>query len=752
MPLLLGLAGGAQAQATLSISSGPADANEGNSGTRDLTYTVSLSQPRSANVHWRVCFTGTATRETGLGAIGASADYQGREGSNQGNPISSNCTSTNGLGSGGSTSNSNILIRVKGDTDPEPDETVIATLSFVGPPPSDVTLGTSTHTHTILNDDTVPPVAVWFASASSSAGEGAGTRNIGVNLNPGPTSAITLGYGVGGTATSGSDFTALSGTVSVTSGATSVNIAVAITDDSAVENPETVTLTLTDGSGYTVGSTNRHTLTITDNDATQPPLPPPPPPSSSEDSGSSSPPPPPPPPAYAAPPPGVSLADATVAEGGLARFVVRLPTALTHEVGIEWVTASATARAGQDYEADRGVLLFPAGATSRTIAVQTLADADEEGDEQFTVRLVNTHEPVQATGTIRDGAAPQPNAEDSSGNGNATAVDPARPRTLTKVAGDAQQGPAGGALAAPLVAAVLDQNGDPLAGVDVTFAVVVGGGMLAAIDETNPCTVVSATSSATATTDANGQAATRLTLGRQPGPNAVEATIAGLKPVTFTATAAEQAIPHSLTKVCGDDQAGTAGALLAEPFVVSVGDEDGAAIGGVDVTFAVVAGGGTLSSATATTNANGRARTWLTLGGELGPNAVEATIAGLEPVTFTALGQESPLVSMFEAFWGSGKRVAVPDSPQLAQNAPNPFNSETVLAYFLREPGLMRLEVFTLTGQRVAVLQQGPQQAGYHRLAWDGRDAAGHPVASGVYLYRLVTNEIALTRKLILLR
>ena len=109
--------------------------------------------------------------------------------------------------------------------------------------------------------------------------------------------------------------------------------------------------------------------------------------------------------------------------------------------------------------------------------------------------------------------------------------------------------------------------------------------------------------------------------------------------------------------------------------------------------------------------------------------------------------------------WKRAKRLAraeersgLPDSPQLQQNAPNPFNSETVLSYFLHAPGPARLEVFALTGQRVAVLQQGPQQAGYHRLHWDARDDAGRSVASGMYLYRLVTDEAVLTRKLMLLR
>ena len=333
----------------------------------------------------------------------------------------------------------------------------------------------------------------------------------------------------------------------------------------------------------------------------------------------------------------------------------------------------------------------------------------------------------------------------------ATAIEQARPHSLEKVSGEGQEGPASTQLATPFVVSVLDQDDSPLAGVDVTFSVIAGGGMLSSTTDANPCTVASSTSSTTATTDANGRAATRLTLGSDVGTNTVSATVEGLDPETFTATAAEQAMPHRLAKVCGDDQEGTAGILLDESLVVLVSDEDGAAMAGVVVSFAVTAGGGTLSAATATTDANGRAATRLTLGSEPGTNTVSATVEGLESVTFTATGQEDPLVSLFDLF-GSGKWVALPDSPQLAQNAPNPFNSQTVLSYFLPAPGPARLEVFTLTGQRVAVLRQGPQEAGYHRPHWDGRDDAGHPVASGLYLYRLVTSEDVLTRKLVLLR
>ena len=111
-----------------------------------------------------------------------------------------------------------------------------------------------------------------FGSASSSAAENAGTRSVNVNLSSAaPSGGLTLGYGVSGTATAGNDFTILnSGTLGVAAGETSAIIPVAITDDSTEENDETVILTLTGGTGYTLGGTTVHTLTITDNETPQP--------------------------------------------------------------------------------------------------------------------------------------------------------------------------------------------------------------------------------------------------------------------------------------------------------------------------------------------------------------------------------------------------------------------------------------------------------------------------------------------------
>ncbi|MYH01065.1 MAG: hypothetical protein F4142_00435, partial [Nitrospira sp. SB0675_bin_23] len=111
-----------------------------------------------------------------------------------------------------------------------------------------------------------------FASAASSAREDAGTRNVRVNLSPAPQAPVTLNYTVGGTAGSGDFSIAGSGSVRAAANASSVDIPVAITDDSAVEGSETVILTLTGRTGctdYTVGTRNVHTLTINDNDGFQ---------------------------------------------------------------------------------------------------------------------------------------------------------------------------------------------------------------------------------------------------------------------------------------------------------------------------------------------------------------------------------------------------------------------------------------------------------------------------------------------------
>jgi hypothetical protein len=88
---------------------------------------------------------------------------------------------------------------------------------------------------------------------------------------------------------------------------------------------------------------------------------------------------------------------------------------------------------------------------------------------------------------------------------------------------------------------------------------------------------------------------------------------------------------------------------------------------------------------------------------------------------------------------------------ELGQNIPNPFNPTTSIPYTLRASGRVRINVYTTTGALVSTLDAGVQPAGPHTLAWNGRDANGHPVASGVYFYRMEGNAEA-PRKMVLLK
>ena len=94
----------------------------------------------------------------------------------------------------------------------------------------------------------------------------------------------------------------------------------------------------------------------------------------------------------------------------------------------------------------------------------------------------------------------------------------------------------------------------------------------------------------------------------------------------------------TLTKISGDNQQGTPGTALANPFVVEVTDQSGAALAGVAVTFTVTGGGGSLSAPTATTDTNGQAQSTFTLGNNAGTNTVSVSVVGSPTVTFNAVG------------------------------------------------------------------------------------------------------------------
>jgi hypothetical protein len=90
---------------------------------------------------------------------------------------------------------------------------------------------------------------------------------------------------------------------------------------------------------------------------------------------------------------------------------------------------------------------------------------------------------------------------------------------------------------------------------------------------------------------------------------------------------------------------------------------------------------------------------------------------------------------------------------RLTQNAPNPFNPTTTIAYEVKESGPVSLKIYNVAGQLVKTLVDGPRSAGrVYEARWSGLNDSGQPVASGVYFYKLVARGFTQTKKMVLLK
>ncbi len=95
---------------------------------------------------------------------------------------------------------------------------------------------------------------------------------------------------------------------------------------------------------------------------------------------------------------------------------------------------------------------------------------------------------------------------------------------------------------------------------------------------------------------------------------------------------------------------------------------------------------------------------------------------------------------------------AIPASYSLSQNYPNPFNPATVINYSIERKGNVEISVFNILGQKVVTLLNGEVEAGQHSIVWNGTDQNGGEAASGIYFYKMVTENYVDTRKMVLMR
>jgi hypothetical protein len=95
---------------------------------------------------------------------------------------------------------------------------------------------------------------------------------------------------------------------------------------------------------------------------------------------------------------------------------------------------------------------------------------------------------------------------------------------------------------------------------------------------------------------------------------------------------------------------------------------------------------------------------------------------------------------------------AIPSVFFLGQNSPNPFNGSTSISFGLKRSGPVRLEVYNILGQAVAVIVDDHLQAGVYSANWGGKDAGNRDMASGIYFYRINTPGFVSVKKMIFLK
>lgn len=202
------------------------------------------------------------------------------------------------------------------------------------------------------------------------------------------------------------------------------------------------------------------------------------------------------------------------------------------------------------------------------------------------------------------------------------------PASVVLVSGDAQVGAGGNTLPIPVTVRVLDATGVPVSYATVTFA---------------PTSTLSGTASATTVySDTTGSAGVQWTLGPTIRTDSLIVTVTGLT-TTITVTAqVTTGAPSAIAIVSGDAQTAPAGTTLSTPLVVRVTDQLGDAVPNARVSWSSDASGGyAFTSASAVTDADGKAQAVYTLGANPGLQHVTlmvSTGAGAMLVTFTATG------------------------------------------------------------------------------------------------------------------
>jgi parallel beta-helix repeat protein len=317
---------------TVTVAATDASATE--SGPTTGTFTISRTGGTTSSLTVNYSLSGTAAN---------GSDYQSLSG-----------TASIPVGAAWAT----VTVTPIDDTLVEGNETVTLTVSAS---PAHTVGSPSSATVTITDNDQTARATVTVVASDSSASEGGpGTGTFSISRIGGGSSALTVNYSLGGTASNGTDYRSLPGSATIASGATSATVTVTPIDDTAVEGNETVVLTISANTAYTVGSPNSATVTIADNDQSPPPT----------------------------PTVTVAATDTNAAEKGTdpGTFVISRTGDAGSSLTVSY-SLGGTAANSIDYQTLPGVVTIPAGASAVAVIVRPIDDRTVESNETVILTL-----------------------------------------------------------------------------------------------------------------------------------------------------------------------------------------------------------------------------------------------------------------------------------------------------------------------------------------------------------------------------
>lgn len=185
---------------------------------------------------------------------------------------------------------------------------------------------------------------------------------------------------------------------------------------------------------------------------------------------------------------------------------------------------------------------------------------------------------------------------------------------MTVLTGATQEGEAGATLSTPISVKVVDRESRAVTGAVVSFSIPLGGGRLSASIDT---------------TDAEGVASVVWTLGESAGASRAEARVPGVMGAAVFNATIKAGAPIGIQRISTTPGTSAGGFELPDSVAVKLADQYGNAVASTNVTFAIAAGGGTVSPTTTTTDADGVAKALWKLGNS-GPQSLSISAGGLQ--------------------------------------------------------------------------------------------------------------------------